>query len=72
MYRVLYFKLDSASNKRNINKYLRDLKCTRNERRQKTYENEEIMISLDKKIVTAIIYDDKNMNCINQLNNIFT
>ncbi len=71
MYRVLYFKLGSISNKRNINEYLRGLKCIRNERRRKTYENEEIIISLDRKIVTAIIFDDKNLSCINQLNNIF-
>lgn len=71
MYKVLYYKINSFSKKRNISKYLSGLTCVKDARKKKMYENEDILISVDRNIITAIIYNDKNTACIDKINNIF-
>lgn len=71
MYRTLYFIINSPSKKRNASKYLNELTCVKNTKKHKIYEGEEVLISLNRNLITAIIYNDKNRACIDKVNNIF-
>lgn len=71
MYKVLYFKINSFSKKKSISKFLNGMTCVKSLKKKKMYEDEDTLISVDGNIITAIIYNGNNTDCIDKINSIF-